>query len=125
MAAKRKDDPKPDHSEASTKLGRLLETENALEAMLKQARREAQALVEAARVAADDRVRQFDLDIEEENRALRERITRDRTQTISAIKEEALREATRLDELDDAEVAELALHVVGLVVGEPDPRGLR
>jgi len=125
MSAKREDNPIHDHSEAGTKLSRLLETENALEAMLKQTRREAEELVDAARIAAIDRVKQFESDIEGENRALRERIARDKTQAVESIKRDALREAKRLDQLDDRKLTELALHVVDLVVGEPDERGAR
>ena len=57
MATKRKDDSQQGASEATTKLSRLLETEIELEAMLKDARQEAKELVEAAKVAADDRVK--------------------------------------------------------------------
>jgi vacuolar-type H+-ATPase subunit H len=125
MAAKRKDDGRQAHSDAGTKLSRLLKTENALDAMLKQARREAQELVEAARLAADDRVRQFESEIEAENRKLQERVARDRQRTIDSIRQDAREETERLDGLDDAKVTELALHVVDLVVGGSDSRGPR
>ncbi|MGB8332084.1 MAG: hypothetical protein WCE62_18305 [Polyangiales bacterium] len=123
MARNRKQEPHAERSDAGTKLTHLLKTENALEAMLKQARREAEELVEAARVAAEGRVRRFELEIEEEDLALRERIARDRERTIETIKREALQQTKRMDQLDDAKITELALHLLDLVVGEPDTRG--
>jgi vacuolar-type H+-ATPase subunit H len=125
MSAKRKDDGKGDGDEAETKLGRLLETEYTLEAMLAAARREAQQLVEAARLAADDRARQFELEIEAEDRELRERVAREAERTIASIRRDSRQAAERLDGLDNAKITELALHVVDLVVGGPDSRGPR
>ncbi|MGB8222608.1 MAG: hypothetical protein WCF10_08465 [Polyangiales bacterium] len=120
MSAKRKDEGKRDGSQAGTKLSRLLETENALEAMLKAARREAQELVEAAQMAADTRVRQFELEVEAENLELQERIARDRENAIDSIRRDSRQAAERLDGLDDTKITDLALHVVDLVVGAPD-----
>ena len=87
MAAKRKDDSKHDTSEATTKLSRLLETEIELEAMLKDTKQEAKELVEAAQVAADDRVRQLEFQLEGEGSELRARIARERDHTIDSIQE--------------------------------------
>ena len=98
MAAKRKDDSKHDTSEATTKLTRLLETEIELEAMLKDTRQEAKELVEAAQVAADARVKEFESQLEGEEAELRERIARDRDQKISSIQNDSRQEAKRLDE---------------------------
>ena len=125
MASKKKDRSSQEPSEATTKLSRLLETEIELEAMLKGARQEAKELVEAARVAADDRVKEFEAQLESEHSVLRERVARERDQTIASIQEESGQETTRLDELDDAKITELAHHVIDLLVGRPDSRGPR
>lgn len=125
MAAKRKDDSDHDGTEATTKLSRLLETEVQLEAMLKGARREAKDLVDAARAAADDRVRQFESQLEGEDAELRERVARERDNAIAAIREESRQETKRLDELDDTKLSGLARHVVDLLVGRSDSRGPR
>ena len=125
MAAKKKDDSKHDASEATTKLSRLLETEIELEAMLKDARQEAKELVEAARKVADDRVRQFEVRLEGEAGELRQRVARERDRTVESIQEQSRQESERLDELDDAKIADLARHVVDLLVGRPDAGGPR
>ena len=125
MAAKRKDDSKHDTSEATTKLSRLLETEIELEAMLKDTKQEAKELVEAAQVAADDRVRQLEFQLEGEDSELRERIARERGHTIDSIQERSRQETQQLDDLDDAKITELARHVVDLLIGRPDSRGPR
>ncbi|MDH4283431.1 MAG: hypothetical protein OEV36_12305 [Myxococcales bacterium] len=123
MAGKRKTDRTQADSTATTKLRRLLETEHQLEVMLSEARREAEALVEAARIAAAQRTQQLEAELEKENRQLRQRIARERDETIDSIRKESGRETARLDGLDDAEVAALARHVVELLVGRSDPRG--
>ena len=123
MAAKRKDDDGHDASEATTKLSRLLETEIELEAMLKETRKEAKRLVDAAQLAADERVKQLESQLADDEAELRERITRDRDHAINSIQSEARQESARLDELDDAKITELAQHVVDLLVGRPDSRG--
>jgi len=125
MASKKKDRSSQEPSEATTKLSRLLETEIELEAMLKGTRQEAKELVEAAQVAADDRVKQFEAQLESEHSVLRERVTRERDHTIASIQEQSRQETTRLDELDDAKITELADHVIDLLVGRPDSRGPR
>jgi vacuolar-type H+-ATPase subunit H len=125
MAKDRKDHSDHGISEATSKLSRLLETENELEAMLKEARREAKGLVEAAHAAADDRVRQFELELEGENRGLGERIAGERDHAIDSLRTEAQEEVQRLDALDDLKITELARYVVDLLVGRPDTRGPR
>ena len=125
MAAKKKDDSEHETSEATTKLSRLLETEIELDAMLKSAKEEAKGIVEAAQVAANARVKEFESQLEGEEAELRERIARDRDQKVSSIQNDARQEAKRLDELDDAKVTELARHVVSLLVGQSDSRGSR
>jgi vacuolar-type H+-ATPase subunit H len=123
MAAKRKTDRKQANSAAPTKLHRLLETEHRLEVMLSEARREAEALVEAARIAAGERTQRLESELEKENHQLRQRIARERDDVIDSIRKESERETTRLDGLDDAEVAALARHVVELLVGRSESRG--
>jgi F0F1-type ATP synthase membrane subunit b/b' len=125
MAGKKKDRSAQEPSEATTKLSRLLETEIELEAMLKGARQEAKELVEAAQVAADDRVKQFEAQLESEHSVLQERVARERDHTISSIQEQSRQETTKLDDLDDARITELAHHVIDLLVGRPDSRGPR
>jgi F0F1-type ATP synthase membrane subunit b/b' len=125
MAGKKKDRSAQEPSEATTKLSRLLETEIELEAMLKGARQEAKELVEAAQVAADDRVKQFEAQLESEHSVLQERVARERDHTISSIQEQSRQETTKLDDLDDAKITELAHHVIDLLVGRPDSRGPR
>jgi IMP dehydrogenase/GMP reductase len=125
MATKRKDDSQQDTSEATSKLSRLLETEIELEAMLKDTRQKAKELVEAATVAADDRVKQFELQLEGEDGELRERVALERAHSITSIRERSRLETKRLDELDDAKLTELAHHVVDLLIGRPDSGGPR
>ena len=123
MAKDRKDHSTRGISEAKSKLSRLLETENELEAMLGEARREAKGLVEAAHTAADERVRQFELQLEGENRDLGERIARDRDHAIDSVRTETQEQTERLDALDDTKITELARYVVDLLVGRPGTRG--
>jgi len=123
MAAKRKDKSRDEGSEATTKLSHLLETEVELEAMLKATRQEAKQLVEAAKLAADDRVRQFEVQLKREDDELRERIARERDRAIDSIQEQSRQETKRLDDLDDAKITELARHVIDLLVGRTDSRG--
>lgn len=125
MAAKRKDDSQREVANAKTKLDHLLHTEDELEAMLKDVRREAKELVEAAQAAADDRFRAFESELEEADGQVRERIAGDRDRTIDSIREEARQETERLDELDDASVTDLAHYVVDLLIGRPGPWGSR
>jgi len=123
MAAKRKGDSDHETSEATTRLSHLLETELELEAMLKATKQEAQQLIEAAKLAADDHVRQFEFQLKGEDDALRERIARERDQAIDAIQEQSRQETEFLNELDDAKITELARHVIDLLVGRPESRG--
>jgi vacuolar-type H+-ATPase subunit H len=125
MAKDRKDHSERGIPEAQSRLSRLLETEDELEAMLEEARREAKGLVEAAHAAADDLVRQFELQLEGENRGLAEQIARDCDHAIDSVRTEAGQETKRLDALDDTKIAELARYVVDLLVGRTDTRGPR
>jgi len=119
MAAKRKDDD----ADATSKLSRLLETEVELEAMLEEARREAKRLVELAESGAENRVQRFELQLEAQEKAVRDRIARERDATIGSIRNEARQEAEQLDELDEATVDALASYVLGLLLGPPGSRG--
>ena len=125
MAAKRKDDHTHDPSEATTKLSRLLETEVELEAMLKDARREAKELVAAAQVAADDRVGQFEVQLEAEEDAIRLRVAQERDRAVESIQEDARLETERLEELDEVRIADLDRHVIDLLIGPTDSGGAR
>jgi F0F1-type ATP synthase membrane subunit b/b' len=123
MAAKRSDDSERTGADAQSKLSRLLETEVELEAMLKEARQEAKRLVELADSAAENRVQQFELQLEAEEATVRARIARERDQAIDSIRKEARRETDQLDEVDDATVNELASYVLDLLLGRPGSRG--
>ena len=125
MAKDRKDHGKRSVSESTSKLSRLLETENQLETMLKEARGDAESLVEAARTAAEARVRQFELQLEDQNREIGERIARDRDEAINAVNTEAEEESKRLDAIDGTRVTTLARYVVDLVVGLSETGGPR
>lgn len=119
MAAKRRDEG----ADAKSKLSRLLETEIELEAMLKEAKKEAKRLVGLAESAAEDRVQKFELQLEAEEASVRDRIARERDQAIASIREEARRETEELDSLDDAAVNQLASYVLDLLLGRPGSRG--
>ena len=122
MSAKRRDGDERKDADATSKLSRLLETEVELEAMLEEARREAKRLVELAESAAQDRVHQFELQLEAHESVVRERITRERDAAIASIREQARQQVEQLDEIDDATVDALASYVLGLLLGRPDSR---
>jgi hypothetical protein len=121
MAAKRRDDS--ESADAKSKLGRLLETEVELETMLREAKQEAERLLELAESAAENRVQQFELKFEAEEAIVRNRVARERDQTIASIREEARRETDRIDGLDDATIDVLASYVLDLLLGQPGSRG--
>lgn len=123
MPAKRKNEDAPDVSESTTKLTRLLETENELEAMLKDVRRDAKQLVASARASADARLQRFESELEAGDGELRRRIARDRDRQIESIREETRRATGRLSEIDDDEVTDLANHVLDLILNRPDSGG--
>lgn len=110
-------------ADAKTKLRRLLETESELEALLRETTRDAKAQVEWARAAADERVRMLETQLASEDEELRERIARDRDETIHSIREEAKNETQRLDGLHPAKLEELSRYVVDLLIGRPDSEG--
>lgn len=112
-------------SEAKSKLNRLLETENELEAVVKEARRTAQELVVAARTATDARVQEFESTLADEDRQLAEQIAQERDHAVDSIRLEAEAETERLDALDDAAITTLARYVIDLLVGHPESEGSR
>lgn len=121
MAPKRRDGGEP--KDATSKLSRLLQTEVELEAMLGEARREAQRLVELAESAAQDRAQQFELQVQAQEAAVRDRIERERDATIRSIREEARQESRQLDEIDDATLDALVAHVLDLLLERRGSRG--
>ena len=112
-------------SEAKSKLNRLLETENELEAMVKEARRTAQEFVVAARTATEARVQEFESTLADEDRQLAEQIAQERDHAVDSIRVEAEAETERLDALDDAAITTLARYVIDLLVGHPESEGSR
>jgi F0F1-type ATP synthase membrane subunit b/b' len=125
MAAERDERSEPRISDATSRLARLLETEDELERMLNTAKKEAKELVEAARIAAEARVRSFESELEGENEVLRERIVGERDRAIDSIRKDAREEVDRLTGLDDGTIAELARYVLDLLVGRSDSGGSR
>ena len=125
MATDRNDTSEHNVSEAASKLSRLLETENELEAMLEEARQTAEGLVTAARAAAEERLQEFESTLEAENQRLAKQIADGRDQAVAAIRAEASAESTHLDALDDSVVEELARYVIDRLVGPPQSGGAR
>jgi len=122
MSAKRNE---RDPAEAKTKLTRLLETEDELEALLGATRKEAEAVVEEARRAAAELARDFEKQLEEEDAELGGRIAEERETAIDAIRREARDYATRMDAIDDARIDSLARQILELLVPDSGPGGAR
>lgn len=118
MAANRKQAEQRDHASAQGKLSRLLDTETELDAMLRETKREASELVQAARAEAEDRIRRFEAELSAADTALRERIGVERDEAVAAIRAEAKRAVEQLEALDERHISELAQHVVGRVAGD-------
>lgn len=116
MTRRGKTDVTEASSEVAGKLGRLLQTEATLEAMLDETKQQAQEIVDTARRVADAQVRRFESHLENEHRQLRERIERERDQTIASIRHEAELETRRLAELNDERLLQLAQHVVAVLL---------
>jgi F0F1-type ATP synthase membrane subunit b/b' len=116
MTWREKADQTADSTEAAGKLGRLLQTEATLEAMLKETKQQAQAIIETARRDAEARIRGLESHLANEHHQLRERIERERDQTIASIREEAEVETQRLTDLDDQRLRQLAQQVVDVLV---------
>jgi vacuolar-type H+-ATPase subunit H len=120
MSAKRNEH---DSAESRTKLTRLLETEDELEAMLGAIRKEAEAVIEEARRASAELARDFEKQLEEEDAGLRGRIAEERDVAIDAIRREARDYANRMDAIDDARVEALARQILELLVPESGSGG--
>ncbi|MFW2389719.1 MAG: hypothetical protein ACN4G0_15380 [Polyangiales bacterium] len=123
MPAKRKNEDVSGVSEATSKLSRLLETEEELEAMLKDVRREAEQLVASARASADALLKTFESDLEAGDGELQRRVARDRDRRIEAIREETRQATERLRKVDDDEITELAKHILDLILNRSESRG--
>jgi vacuolar-type H+-ATPase subunit H len=125
MAAKRKDEGASDASEAATKLSRLLQTENELEAMLADARQQAKQLVESAHASAEAQRQRFESEIEAGDAEVRDRIARARDDQIESIRERTRQKTNRLRALDDTKITELAHHVLDLLLDRSGSGGAR
>ncbi len=116
MRRRGKADPALARSEAVGKLGGLLQTEATLEAMLDEAKQQARKIVDTAREEAAAQLRRFESHLENEHRQLRERIERERDETIASIRQQAELETRRLADLDDDRIHGLAHHVLDLLL---------
>ena len=125
MVAKRKNKGAPDASEATTKLSRLLQTENELEVMLAETRAQAKQLVESAHASAEARLQRFESEVEAGDVEIRDRVARERDAQIKSIHERTRRETDRLNALDDAKITELASHVLDLLLDRSGSGGSR
>lgn len=123
MKRQRKTQGEPDGSGAQKKLSRLLATESELETMLAQTRVEAAQIVEDARKEAEGRLARFDTSLEAETAALHARIEQEREEAVTSIEADAERRIARLNQLSETSVAELAHHVLSLLIGEPEKAG--
>ena len=123
MARNRNHGDEHDASDAKGKLSRLLETESELDALLEAAKRAAAAIVRDAKREAQARIDQLAAELDAENEAVRERVERERDETIASIHEGAARDIAGLDDLDEAKVAELAKHAIGLLFGDDGSGG--
>jgi vacuolar-type H+-ATPase subunit H len=103
-------------TEVTGKLGRLLQTEASLEAMLDETRRAAAQRVEAARALARERVRDYEASLESERNAIRADVEREVEETIRSLRAEAKAKASRLEGVDASSVARLARRVLDLLV---------
>lgn len=99
------------------KLSRLLQTETELDSMLEETRQEAARLIAEARAEAEERVQQFEIELDTADRALRQEIEFERDEAIATIRAEAKSQIEKLDGLEERTVAELARYVVERLVG--------
>lgn len=121
MTRREKADQTAASSEVAGKLGRLLQTEAGLEAMLDETKQQAREIVESARRDAEAKIRGLEAQLENEHRQLRERIERERDQMIASVRSEAELKTRRLGDLDDRRLRELAQHVVDVLVSRSAP----
>ena len=99
------------------KLSQLIDTEVELDAMLERTKKQAEALVESARTAAEERVRAFEADLDAQDAAVRERIAKERDEAIRVIQSEAKEQVDRLEGLPDETLDELARDLVAQLLG--------
>lgn len=116
MTRRKKADAIVSSSEVAGKLGRLLQTETDLEAMLDEARQQAKKIVDTARQEADAQIHAFEARLDNERQQLHERIEQERDQTIASIRDEAELETRRLAALDDNQLRRIAQDVVDLLL---------
>ena len=107
----------PDQPAARSKLARLLQTEGELDEMLREARREADSIVAAAHADGQERVQQAEKELEAIERAVRERVERERDEAIAGIRSEARQRTRTLQDLDEEAVATLAKYVIDRLLG--------
>lgn len=125
MSAKRNDPESLDRADAKTKLARLLETEDELEALLGATRRDARKLMEEAKRVAEERARDFETELAAQDDRLRTRIVEERDRAIDQIQREARAYAEHLDTLDSERIEALAQHVLDRLFGPSSGRGVR
>ena len=114
--AKRRTDGEAPHPAPAGDLGRLIETEQRLEARLAEAAEEARRLVEAARAAAFGAEEAMERELQEAAQRLEAEIEADRRRQAEAIAAEARRQASAFEHVTPRRVAELARYVVDRVV---------
>ena len=121
MASKPKSDEPADRPEAKGKLGRLLETESELDALLRATEDEVRERIAAAQEAAALRLRELEMELDAADRDLRGRVTADRDEAVSAIRSDAARRVKQLERIEGARLDELARFVLSHVLSaEPE-----
>lgn len=117
MTGKRKTTDELDQPTTRGKLVRLLQTEGELDEMLREARRQAESIVAAARADGEERLERCEKELEGIQRAVRERVEQERDEAIASIRLEARQQTHKLNELDEGAVAELAKYVIERLLG--------
>lgn len=95
-------------SVAATDLARLLETERRLGERLRASRAEAEALVERARLAAEQREAALAAEFELDERRMRERLTRERHKREREIAADAERQTETYRRVSSEELGKIA-----------------
>jgi len=117
MTGKRKTTDEIDQPTTRGKLVRLLQTEGELDAMLREARREAEDIIATARAEGEERIERCEKELEDIERAVRERVEQERDEAIASIRSEARQQTQKLKELDEGAVAELAKYIIERLLG--------
>lgn len=118
MTGKRKTTDELDQPTTRGKLVRLLQTEGELDEMLREARREAESIVAAARADGEERLERCEKELEGIQRGVRQRVEQERDEAIASIRLEARQQTQKLNELDEGAVAELAKYVIERLLGD-------